>query len=121
MKNLLKSEDIMHTRNALVNMGAVIEETGEDIVSVKGFNGKPEPFSGEIYLGNSGTSMRLLAGIAALGRSPYILTGDERMQERPMGELLQALNMAGAKADSMTNDGTPPVSNRWFQHARRHG
>ncbi|MBF0201939.1 MAG: 3-phosphoshikimate 1-carboxyvinyltransferase [Desulfamplus sp.] len=103
-----------------------------EIIEVTGFNGKPCPLTGkenlpgplyrrdispppyhgsenEIYLGNSGTSMRLLAGIAGLGSVPFTLTGDERMQERPMGDLLDALEMAGVHARSIKGDGTPPV------------
>lgn len=109
LKNLLESEDLVHTSKALINMGAVIKPNKKGEVIVQGFNGQPTPFNEDIYLGNSGTSMRLLAGIAALGHTPYTLTGDERMQERPMGELLEALNMAGARAESITDDGTPPV------------
>ncbi|SLM27475.1 3-phosphoshikimate 1-carboxyvinyltransferase [Desulfamplus magnetovallimortis] len=63
----------------------------------------------EIYLGNSGTSMRLIAGIAGLGKEAFVLTGDERMQQRPMGDLLDALQMAGVSAESRRGDGTPPV------------
>ncbi|MGD9731688.1 MAG: 3-phosphoshikimate 1-carboxyvinyltransferase [Desulfamplus sp.] len=126
IRNILQSDDIHHTMSALSKMGAVIESiddglgsssTIEDnnltkdniILKVTGFNGRPKPYGNEIYLGNSGTSMRLLAGIAALGTSPYTLTGDHRMQERPMGDLLEALNMAGAEAASKKGDGTPPV------------
>ncbi|MBF0413534.1 MAG: 3-phosphoshikimate 1-carboxyvinyltransferase [Desulfamplus sp.] len=114
VRNVLKSEDISHTTSALSKMGALIEEvqdklTGDFFLRVTGFNGKPKPYENDIYLGNSGTSMRLLAGTAALGNTPYILTGDHRMQERPMGDLLEALNMAGAEAASKKGDGTPPV------------
>ncbi len=81
-------------------------------IEVTGFGGHPKPFAREIYLGNSGTSMRLIAGIAGLGTDgtePYVLTGDDRMQERPMGDLLEALKMAGVEADSLHGNGTPPV------------
>ncbi|MBF0573154.1 MAG: 3-phosphoshikimate 1-carboxyvinyltransferase [Desulfamplus sp.] len=114
IRNILQSEDIHHTMSTLSKMGAVIEEIEDKLtksvaVKVIGFNGKPKPYNEEIYLGNSGTSMRLLAGTAALGNTPYILTGDKRMQERPMGDLLDALNMAGAETLSKKDDGTPPV------------
>ncbi|MBF0211696.1 MAG: 3-phosphoshikimate 1-carboxyvinyltransferase, partial [Desulfamplus sp.] len=114
IRNILQSEDIHHTISALSKMGAVIEEitlneSEDKAICVTGFNGELKPYDQEIYLGNSGTSMRLLAGVAALGKSPYTLTGDKRMQERPMGDLLDALNMAGAEAISKKGDGTPPV------------
>lgn len=138
IRNILQSDDIRHTIFALSKMGALIEEEKEGVkpllpedeplggkidkraagdgigysqnsIRVTGFNGEPKPCDQEIYLGNSGTSMRLLAGTAALGTTPYILTGDHRMQERPMGDLLQALNMAGAEAISKFGNGAPPV------------
>lgn len=110
--NLLKSEDIELTMAALSHMGAAITENGENSVTITGFDGRPGPFSDPIYLGNSGTSMRLLAGIAALGESPYILTGDERMTQRPMDALLSSLRMAGIDAVSVNGNGCPPVSIR---------
>jgi 3-phosphoshikimate 1-carboxyvinyltransferase len=108
--NLLKSEDIELTMATLVHMGASITETGNNSVTINGFNGKPGPFSDPIYLGNSGTSMRLLAGIAALGDSAYTLTGDERMNQRPMDALLASLRMIHIDAASINGNGCPPVS-----------
>lgn len=107
--NVLQSEDLHLTRNALVCMGAGITEDEDAVLTIQGVNGRPAPHEQDIYLGNSGTSMRLLAGIAALGRTPYRLTGDRRMQERPMGELLDALTMMRVHASSQSGDGTPPV------------
>lgn len=107
--NLLDSEDLSLTRNTLEAMGAKINDLGEQKTEIKGFNGFPLPHKDPIFLGNSGTSMRLLAGIAALGKSPYILTGDERMCQRPMVELLDALTRIRIKAVSQNPGGTPPV------------
>ncbi len=109
VNNLLDSQDIRLTRETLAAMGADILETGENDYTIQGFNGQPGPCEEELYLGNSGTSMRLLAGIASLGVSDYILTGDARMQERPMGDLLKALDMAGIHATSQNLTGAPPV------------
>ncbi|MBI9089130.1 MAG: 3-phosphoshikimate 1-carboxyvinyltransferase [Desulfobacterium sp.] len=108
--NLLKSEDIELTLKTLCHMGASVTETGNNSVTIDGFNGQPGPFSDPIYLGNSGTSMRLLAGIAALGESAYILTGDERMNQRPMDALLASLRMVDVDAVSVNGNGCPPVS-----------
>ncbi|MEA1968866.1 MAG: 3-phosphoshikimate 1-carboxyvinyltransferase [Thermodesulfobacteriota bacterium] len=115
IKNLLQSEDISYTVSALKKMGAEIKEIQKGIFKVKGVNGKPQPCSSPIYLGNSGTSMRLLAGVAALGNSQYILTGDERMRQRPMGDLLNALAMAGVFAESEHGNNAPPVKIRGGQ------
>ncbi|HKK89960.1 MAG TPA: 3-phosphoshikimate 1-carboxyvinyltransferase [Desulfobacteraceae bacterium] len=107
--NLLDSEDLRHTVSALETMGAGITHNPDGTLGVTGMNGKPGQCSKPIYLGNSGTSMRLLAGVAALGSSDCELTGDERMQQRPMGDLLNALAQAGVEAVSRQGSGTPPV------------
>ncbi len=109
IENLLESEDIKWTINALTCFGADIERIKDQHFRINGFGGVTSPCEKEIYLGNSGTSMRLLAGIAALGNTEYILAGDARMCERPMIELLNALMMLriSAKADNLK--GTPPV------------
>ncbi len=109
IQNLLASEDLSYTVLALNQMGARIQENQKGVFEVKGFGGKPQLFLEPIYLGNSGTSMRLLAGIAALGDSQYILTGDKRMQQRPMGDLLHALEMVGISAESEHGNNTPPI------------
>lgn len=109
IKNVLLSEDIILTMDALKLMGADIINLDNNDFSVKGFGGSPEKAEKDIYLGNSGTSMRLLAGIAALGSDQYTLTGNERMCERPMIELLDALKQLNIQADSANKLGTPPV------------
>lgn len=108
--NVLDSEDLSLTRNTLSLMGAAITDIEDGLTEVQGFGGRPVPCADPIYLGNSGTSMRLLAGIAALGETPYTLTGDTRMCQRPMNELLDALNQFGISAISEQGRGTPPVT-----------
>jgi 3-phosphoshikimate 1-carboxyvinyltransferase len=109
IENLLESEDIKWTMNALTCFGAAIDKISRGQFRINGFGGSPKPCEKEIYLGNSGTSMRLLAGIAALGNTEYILTGDKRMCERPMFELLNSLKLLGIHAASKNRQGTPPV------------
>ncbi|WP_299977473.1 3-phosphoshikimate 1-carboxyvinyltransferase [Desulfobacula sp.] len=109
IENLLQSDDILLTIDALKHMGAKINKIKDNHFRVSGFGTKPQPCNKDINLGNSGTSMRLLAGIAALGNTRYTLTGDERMRERPMKELLDALTMLGIYAKSESKTGTPPV------------
>jgi len=109
IENLLQSDDIKLTMGALKHMGANIDRIKKNHYRVSGFGGNPTPFDKEIYLGNSGTSMRLLTGIAALGKTNYILTGNDRMCERPMMELLDALTLLNVSARSDNKHGTPPV------------
>ncbi|MFA5902415.1 MAG: 3-phosphoshikimate 1-carboxyvinyltransferase [Desulfobacula sp.] len=109
IESLLESEDIKWTMNALTSLGAKIDKIKDRRFRINGFGGTPKPFEKEIFLGNSGTSMRLLAGIAALGNTEYILTGDQRMRERPMNELLNAFGLLDILASSDSPKGTPPV------------
>ena len=109
IENLLQSDDILLTMDALKHMGAKIDKIKDNHFRVSGFGTRPQTCSKDIYLGNSGTSMRLLAGIAALGNTEYTLTGDRRLRERPMKELLDALTMLGIYAKSDNKKGTPPV------------
>jgi 3-phosphoshikimate 1-carboxyvinyltransferase len=108
--NLLDSRDIRLTAHALSCMGAKICKIASDTVDITGFFGYPSPCDDPIFLDNSGTSMRLMAGIAGLGTTPYTFTGNARMCTRPMKELLDALNRIGIDACSDTPQGFPPVT-----------
>ena len=88
--NALNSEDTRLTKAGLRQLGIVIEEK-DDILTVFGANGRLKPADAPLYLGNSGTSMRLLTAVAALGSGTYTLTGTDRMCERPIQDLLDAL------------------------------
>jgi 3-phosphoshikimate 1-carboxyvinyltransferase len=65
--------------------------------------------SAELFVANSGTSMRFLTALVAAGRGRYRLDGTPRMRERPIGDLLDALNQLGVRALSERGDGCPPV------------
>ena len=108
VRNPLRSQDTLLTLAALEKMGAVVVDR-EHGIEIQGLNGRfkacPEP----IYLANSGTSMRLLAGVASLGEGLYRLTGTPRMYHRPIGHLLDALNRLGIDARAVEGNGCPPV------------
>ncbi|MFO8049965.1 MAG: 3-phosphoshikimate 1-carboxyvinyltransferase, partial [Desulfosudaceae bacterium] len=108
LDNCLDSEDTRFTRQALSQMGVKLaDQNGKTLVyGRKGELATPDE---PIYLGNSGTSMRLLAGLAALGKGTCTLTGNERMCRRPLADLLAALNQLGCEARSTGNTGCPPV------------
>jgi len=108
LKNALVSEDTQFTMEALRQMGVQIEVNSAG-VCVDGKGGRLEPCDAPIYLGNSGTSMRLLTGVAALGKGTYNLTGNARMQMRPIKDLLDAMQQMGIKARSVKDNGCPPV------------
>lgn len=108
IKNSLKSEDTRYTMSALSQLGISIEEQENDIV-VHGASGRLKACEEPVYLGNSGTSMRLLTGIAAVGQGRYTFTGADRMCERPMQDLLDGLRQIGVNARSKKNNGCPPI------------
>jgi len=63
----------------------------------------------ELFVGNSGTTMRFLTALVALGQGRYRLDGIPRMRERPIDDLLAALNQLGVAARSEAGNGCPPV------------
>ncbi len=108
VRNPLRSQDTRLTLAALEKMGAEVADH-EQTIAIHGLNGRFKPCAEPIYLANSGTSMRLLAGVAALGQGTYTLTGSPRMYHRPIGHLLAALNRLGIGARAVENNSCPPV------------
>ena len=106
----LRSEDTRFTAEGLRQLGIPVEDHGS-FMTVHGTGGVLAP-SGEIDLGNSGTSVRLLTGICALGKGPYTITGTKRMQERPIQDLLDGLTQLGVQAVSLAGNGCPPIEIR---------
>jgi 3-phosphoshikimate 1-carboxyvinyltransferase len=106
--NTLVSEDTRFTMEALQQMGIRIDFHNDD-VCVCGKGGRLGASSAPIDLGNSGTSMRLLSAVAALGTGTYTLTGNARMQKRPIVDLMAALRQIGVKVRSLNDNGCPPV------------
>ena len=106
--NALKAEDTQLTAQALARLGTGIDWQGTT-VRVQGTGGRWVPMSEPIYLGNSGTSMRFLTALVALGQGEYLLTGTDRLCQRPIAELLMALAQLGVRAVSKKGDGCPPV------------
>jgi len=105
----LLSEDTLLTLQALRQMGIYIDSASKDLITVFGNNGSFKPCADRIYLGNSGTSMRLLAAVAALGKGKFILTGSDRMAERPIQHLIEALGQLGVQIRSINRNGCPPL------------
>ncbi len=106
--NGLKSEDTLLTLGALKQMGITIDVSDDRFV-VHGEKGRLKPCHDPVYLGNSGTSMRLLTAVASLGQGRYTLSGIKRMEERPIQDLLDGLVQMGVTACSINNTGCPPV------------
>jgi 3-phosphoshikimate 1-carboxyvinyltransferase len=108
LANALKAEDTDLTAQTLGRLGAHLDWQGHTI-RVKGTGGRLHAVADAIFLGNSGTSMRFLTAVAALGQGDYRLVGTPRLSERPMGELLEALRSLGVQAASEKGNDCPPV------------
>ena len=107
IKNILKSEDVMHTLNAFKSMGVKIEENDQKILIYgKGLNSLTKPKK-QIYLGNSGTSARLLAGLLSSQKFETVLTGDASLSKRPMSRISEPLAMMNANI--ITSNGSLPM------------
>ncbi len=104
----LASEDTDYTAKALLAMGIVIDE-GRDKWRIYGQGGVIAPPATEIFLGNNGTATRFLTSVAALGRGIFLINGDQRMAERPIEPLIQALRGWGVKIRSINDTGCPPL------------
>ncbi|HSM73777.1 MAG TPA: 3-phosphoshikimate 1-carboxyvinyltransferase, partial [Desulfobacterales bacterium] len=110
LENPLHSEDTTLTARALGQLGARIETESDGAFAVTGTGGRLQACEAPLYLGNSGTSMRLLTAVAALGRGEYRLTGSERMGSRPIAQLIDGLTQIGVPVHSLANTGCPPLS-----------
>lgn len=111
LTNLLDSDDIRHMLSALKALG-VNTELSDDRTRCK-VQGLGGPLSSEqaltLFLGNAGTAMRPLCAALCLGVGEFELTGEPRMEERPIGALVDALRQAGAEVTYLKNDDYPPV------------
>lgn len=106
----LDSEDTRVMIDSLGRLGIRVEvrDAGRTLV-VDGCSGKIPAEKADLFVGNSGTTIRFLTAMCALGQGVYRLDGIERMRERPIGDLLVALNQLGADCQGELKGGFPPV------------
>ncbi len=98
--NCLLSEDVISTINAFKEMGCKIEISEKKITIIgNGISGLQKP-NKELYLGNSGTTTRLLAGILSAQKFNSRLTGDPSLSSRPMKRIIDPLEAMGANINS---------------------
>ncbi|WP_394562009.1 bifunctional prephenate dehydrogenase/3-phosphoshikimate 1-carboxyvinyltransferase [Aquipseudomonas alcaligenes] len=110
VEGFLEGEDALATLQAFRDMGVVIEGPHHGKVTIHGvgLNGlKPPP--GPLYLGNSGTSMRLLSGLLAAQPFDTVLTGDASLSKRPMNRVAKPLREMGAVIETAA-EGRPPMN-----------
>jgi len=110
VSGFLQGEDSLNTLRAFRAMGVEIEgpdDKGEVVIHGVGLNGLKQP-DGALDLGNSGTSMRLMAGLLSGQSFDIELSGDRSLSKRPMKRVTDPLASMGVKIDS-AEGGRPPL------------
>ena len=115
VEGFLEGEDALATIQAFRDMGVVIEGPHHGRVTVHGvgLHGLKAP-AGPLYMGNSGTSMRLLSGLLAAQSFDTTLTGDASLSKRPMNRVAKPLRTMGAVIETGP-EGRPPLTIRGGQ------
>ena len=107
---LLEGEDVLRTARAMIAMGVAItppDRTGGIWqVTGKGIGNLKAPRT-TVYLGNSGTSARLLMGVAGSHALQATFTGDHSLQKRPMGRVIKPLSLMGVRFEATSGDRLP--------------
>jgi 3-phosphoshikimate 1-carboxyvinyltransferase len=109
----LDSDDTRVMVDSLQRLGiGVVHDPAACTIAVEGCGGSIPKTEAELSVANSGTSLRFLTAMVATGEGTYRLDGTPRMRERPVADLLMALNRLGAEASSDLGTGCPPVTVR---------
>lgn len=121
IKDLLSSDDTLVMLNALNQLGVRWEQEGTtQHYTVHGVNGAFPNHQADLFMGNAGTAIRPLSAALAVIGGDYKLHGVPRMHERPIGDLIDALNAVGARVDYTGTPGYPPLHiHRGHFHASR--
>jgi 3-phosphoshikimate 1-carboxyvinyltransferase len=100
--NALFSDDSKYFANALKTLGfdVQLDETNCSM-TVTGLGGEIPAKKAELFIGNAGTAARFLSAFLTLGHGEYVVDGDARMRERPIGDLVDALRQLGADANPL--------------------
>src|SRR5438105_9279085 len=109
LRGFLPSKDCMHTVNALRALGIKIEQPEPDTLIVHGKKRVLTPPASEIDCGNSGTTMRLFAGLLAGQTFESRLVGDASLSRRPMDRIITPLRKMGANIVAEGPEHTPPL------------
>ena len=125
--DLLASDDTFVMLGALTSLGVQWEqeeqahpETLHQVHHVHGCGGAFPNHAADLFMGNAGTAIRPLTAALAVIGGDYTLHGVERMHERPIGDLVDALNAVGAQIDYTGTQGYPPLRiRRGHLHAQR--
>ncbi len=108
LEGVLQSDDTRHMRDGLVALGIDVIEEDATTWIVRGGRSRLRAPSRDLFVGNSGTTVRFLTALAALVPGPVTLAGDEHMAKRPIQDLVDALGQLGVRVECPT--GCPPLT-----------
>ena len=113
IENPLLSDDTLYTIDACRSLGAGIKQDGDNL-RITGTGGQIRVARNrqKIFVGNSGSTIRMVAPLAALSQSKVVFDGDSRLCQRPIDDLLSALEGLGVSALSLSNNAYPPIEVR---------
>ena len=108
LTNVLDSDDSRYMQGALKQLGVQIEPSGKNQLKVT----PPTQLTAEaleLFIGNAGTAARFLGAVSLVVEGEYVLTGVERMQERPQADLIEALRKLGVDIKCQKQEGFLPA------------
>jgi 3-phosphoshikimate 1-carboxyvinyltransferase len=110
LQGMLFSDDTRYMAEALAALGLTVETNhATETARVVGGDGSFPRDRADLFVGNSGTTMRFLTAVLSVGKGAYRVDGVPRMRSRPIGPLLRALNQLGSDARSEAGNDCPPV------------
>ena len=109
IRDVLASDDTARMLESLTKLGVKLEQIGEHDWRVHGCAGNVHNKQADLFLGNAGTAFRPLTAALAFANGNYQLSGVARMHERPIGDLVDALQQAGANISYLGQPGFPPL------------
>ena len=110
LTGVLDSEDTRVMIDSLRRLGIAVEQDlNERTATVAGCGGAIPEERAELFLENSGTSIRFLTAACALGRGTYRIDGNPRMRQRPIADLVETLRRLGSDVRCEHENGCPPV------------
>jgi len=109
--NALFSDDSCYFAKALQTLGFDVQlDEANHEMTVAGLGGNIPAKQAELFIGNAGTAARFLAAFLTLGYGEYILDGDFRMRERPIGDLVEALTQLGCEIKPVLQTDNRPLT-----------
>ena len=109
VRGYLRSEDCLNTLYAMEALGAGVEDHGDGGLRIRGAGGSLQSPASRLDMGNSGTGIRLLAGLLAGRNLDATLVGDASLMSRPMGRIRDPLTLMGANVVLEGEGGRAPV------------